>query len=86
MLRAAAYARVSTEHEDQLNSLKNQREYFEGYIKSNPDWIYAGIYYDDCVIIGISGKNLIKSRVFGTCPFSFFAGIRNITLKVKIRH
>ena len=51
MLKVAAYARVSTDHEDQLNSLKNQREYFECYIKSNPDWIYAGIYYDE----GVSG-------------------------------
>ena len=34
MLKVAAYARVSTDKEDQINSLTNQREYFESYIKS----------------------------------------------------
>ena len=34
----AAYARVSTDKEDQINSLTNQREYFESYIKSKDDW------------------------------------------------
>ena len=33
MLKVAAYARVSTDKEDQINSLTNQREYFESYIK-----------------------------------------------------
>ena len=32
MLKVAAYARVSTDKEDQINSLTNQREYFESYI------------------------------------------------------
>ncbi len=85
MLRAAAYARVSTDKEDQINSLTNQRDYFEAFIKSHDDWEYAGVYFDDYVIIGISGKNPIKSRVLGTCPCYFFAGTRYIPLKVKIR-
>ncbi len=32
-LKWRAYARVSTDKEDQINSLTNQREYFESYIK-----------------------------------------------------
>ena len=33
-LRVTFYARVSTDHEEQLNSLENQVMYFENYIKS----------------------------------------------------
>ena len=32
-LRVTYYARVSTNHEEQLNSLENQVMYFENYIK-----------------------------------------------------
>ena len=37
-LRVAAYAMVSTDSDDQLVSLKAQREHYENYIKSNPEW------------------------------------------------
>ena len=37
-LRVAAYARVSTDSDDQLVSLKAQREHYETYIKSNSEW------------------------------------------------
>ncbi|EPA6470881.1 recombinase family protein [Listeria monocytogenes] len=50
-LKVAAYARVSTDSDDQLISLKAQREHYENYIKSNPEWEFAGLYYDE----GISG-------------------------------
>ena len=56
MLRVAAYARVSTDTADQLNSLKNQIKYFCDYINSNPDWEYAGVYYDNGVT-GTQTKN-----------------------------
>ena len=46
-LRVAAYARVSTGSEEQLVSLKVQKEYYENCIKSNPEWYFAGLYYDE---------------------------------------
>ncbi len=49
--RVAAYCRVSTGMEDQLVSLETQKEHYESYINSNPEWEYAGLYYDE----GISG-------------------------------
>ena len=49
--RVAAYCRVSTGSDAQEESLTAQREHYEQVIKSNPDWEYAGLYYDD----GISG-------------------------------
>ena len=50
-LRVAAYARVSTDHEDQANSLDNQIRHYEELISSNPDYEFAGVYHD----FGISG-------------------------------
>lgn len=55
-LRVAAYARVSTDSDEQLVSLKAQREHYETYIKSNSEWEFAGLYYDE----GISGTKKEK--------------------------
>lgn len=41
-LKVAAYARVSTQSEDQLDSLEAQKNYYGSQIKPNPDWEYAG--------------------------------------------
>lgn len=50
-LRVAAYARVSTDNDEQLISLEAQKTHYESIIKSNPDWEFAGIYFDE----GITG-------------------------------
>ena len=55
-IRVAAYARVSTDSDEQLVSLKAQREHYETYIKSNPEWEFVGLYYDE----GISGTKKEK--------------------------
>ena len=60
MLKVAAYARVSTDKEDQINSLTNQREYFESYIKSKDDWEFVEVYFDE----GITGTQTKKRKVF----------------------
>lgn len=54
--RVAAYARVSTSHDEQMVSLEAQMEHYNSYIIGNPDYDYAGLYYDE----GISGKNIEK--------------------------
>ena len=46
-VRAAAYGRVSTEKEDQANSLNSQRNYFTEYIHQHEGWELTGIYYDE---------------------------------------
>ena len=43
-LRVAAYARVSSDSEDQLNSLSVQVDYYTHLIQENPNWDFAGIY------------------------------------------
>lgn len=58
--RVAAYTRVSTEQDEQLNSLAVQQRYFEELINKNPEWINVGIYYDE----GISGTSLKKRDGF----------------------
>ena len=50
-LRVAAYARVSTDSDEQRISLETQKEYYEKLIRSNPRWEFAGLYYDE----GITG-------------------------------
>ena len=56
-LRVVYYARVSTDKDDQLNSLENQQHYFEEMIRENPNWIFSGGYIDE----GISGT-AVKNR------------------------
>ena len=52
-LRVAAYCRVSTASDEQKASLDTQKTHYETYIRSNPEWEYAGLYYDE----GISGTS-----------------------------
>lgn len=60
MIRVVAYSRVSTEHEDQINSLNNQKQFWEEFIKKNPEWEYAGMYWDE----GITGTSIKKRTGF----------------------
>ncbi len=45
-LRAAAYCRVSTTHEEQQRSLDAQIEYYTGYIQQKPMWKLVAFYFD----------------------------------------
>lgn len=55
-LRVAAYARVSTDSEEQLVSLETQKNHYEKYIRARPDWEFAGLYYDE----GVTGTSMAK--------------------------
>lgn len=59
-LKVTYYARVSTEKEEQLNSLNNQITYFKEYIKSNKNWQYIDGYIDE----GITGTSSKKRENF----------------------
>ena len=58
--RVAAYCRVSTDSEEQLNSYEAQKNYYTQKIEDNPDWEMAGIYADE----GISGTSTRKRAEF----------------------
>ncbi len=60
VLRVAAYCRVSTDAEDQLNSYHTQKVYYLEHIQRNPKWRFAGIYADE----GITGTMVRKRDDF----------------------
>ena len=47
--KVAAYARVSTDHEEQQSSYEAQVSYYTDYIQSRTDWEIAGIFADECI-------------------------------------
>lgn len=55
-LRVAAYCRVSTDSDAQLESLETQKTHYENYINSRDDWEFAGLYFDE----GITGTKADK--------------------------
>lgn len=57
-LRVAAYARVSSDSADQLNSYLAQVDYYTRHIGENPDWELVDIYADATVIIGLNQQSL----------------------------
>ena len=59
-LRVTYYARVSTDKDEQLNSLENQVQYYTEFIQSKPNWTYCAGYIDE----GISGTSTKKRDSF----------------------
>ena len=59
-LRVAAYCRVSTKKDEQLNSYENQKAYYTEKIMANPDWTMADIFADE----GITGTSAYKCKDF----------------------
>ena len=59
-MRVTFYARVSSEKDEQLNSLDNQISYYTDLIKNNKKWTYVNGYIDG----GISGISTQKRENF----------------------
>ncbi len=59
-LRVSYYARVSSESDEQLNSLGNQISYYEDLIKRNRNWTFVPGYIDE----GLSGISTKKRENF----------------------
>lgn len=68
--RVAAYARVSTDSEEQLTSYEAQVDYYTRYIQSKPEWEFAGIYTDE----GISATNTKRRDGFNQMVEDALAG------------
>ena len=58
--KVVIYARVSTEHEEQLSALKNQKDWYTPYIKMHPEWDIVQMYTDE----GVTGTSAYKRRSF----------------------
>lgn len=48
-LRVAAYCRVSTDDEDQIKSYNSMVRYYTDLIKSNKQWVFAGVFADKAI-------------------------------------
>lgn len=59
-LRVTFYARVSTDKDEQLNSLDNQIHYYEELIRKNKAWTFVSGYIDE----GLSGISTKKRENF----------------------
>lgn len=47
--RVAAYCRVSTDGDEQLNSFESQKAYYKEKIESNPEWVLVNLYADEAI-------------------------------------
>ncbi len=61
--KVAAYCRVSTKTQKQLDSLVAQENYYEDKIKANPDWQFAGIYSDVGSGTTIKGRKRLNALI-----------------------
>lgn len=60
-MNIAAYCRVSTDKEDQLNSLEAQKEFFSEYTKRTGDNLVR-LYAEKSVIVGIKSRGLLRHK------------------------
>lgn len=68
--KVAAYARVSTDHEEQQSSYEAQCDYYTNYIRGRDDWEFAGIYSDE----GVTGTSTKKREGFTSMVEDALAG------------
>ena len=59
-LRVAAYCRVSTNSEEQINSYENQKAYYTEKIMTNPGWTMVDVFADE----GKTGTSACKRKDF----------------------
>ena len=68
--RVAAYARVSTDDDEQLTSYENQVRHYTQYIRNHEGWEFAGIYTDE----GITGTSIKHRDGFNAMVRAALAG------------
>ncbi|WP_303322399.1 recombinase family protein [Turicimonas muris] len=78
--RVAAYARVSTDSDEQLSSYAAQVDFYTQYIRSNPEWEFVEVYTDE----GISGTNTKKRDGFNRMINDALAGKIDLILTKSI--
>ena len=78
--RVCAYARVSTDLEDQKNSFNAQLEEYQSRILKNPEWEFVKLYSDE----GISGTSIKKRKGFQEMIEDALAGKIDLILTKSI--
>ena len=71
VLRVAAYCRVSTDSEDQINSFTAQNNHYNEMITAHDRWELVDIYADDTAIMGLN-QNPVQTGV-DLVPFFFLS-------------
>ena len=66
-LRVAAYARVSSDSADQLNSFATQVTYYTDFIQSKDEWEFSGLYADEAVSGTTAEKRDDFQRLLADC-------------------
>ena len=79
-LRVTFYARVSTDRDEQLNSLENQVQYYTELIQSKPNWRFVPGYVDE----GISGGSTKKRDNFNRMIRDAKAGMFDFIITKEI--
>lgn len=79
-LRVTFYARVSTDSDEQENSLENQIAYYNNYIKSIEGWTLVPGYYDE----GITGISTRKRERFNDLIEDGMAGKFDLVITKEI--
>lgn len=79
-LRVTFYARVSTDQDEQLNSLENQVQYYTELIKSKKNWTFVPGYIDE----GISGTSTKKRDDFNRMIRDAKAGLFDFIITKEI--
>ena len=79
-LRVTFYARVSTDQDEQLNSLENQVQYYTELIKSKKNWTFVPGYIDE----GISGTTTRRRDDFNRMIRDAKAGLFDFIITKEI--
>jgi len=79
-LRVTFYARVSTDQDEQLNSLENQVQYYTELIRSKKNWTFVPGYIDE----GISGTSTLKRDDFNRMIRDAKAGLFDFVITKEI--
>ena len=66
-LRVAAYVRVSTDNEEQLESYQSQLKHYTELIQGNPEWQMVGVYADEAVTGTKTTKREDFNRMINDC-------------------
>lgn len=67
LLRVAAYCRVSTDSDDQLESYKAQVAYYTEAIAKNPRWRFVDVYADEGITGTMTTKRTNFNRMIKDC-------------------
>jgi DNA invertase Pin-like site-specific DNA recombinase len=78
--RVAAYARVSTNSDEQYTSYEAQVNYYQKFIQEKPGWEYTNVYADE----GLSGTTTRRRTEFNQMIKDAFNGKINLIITKSI--